>query len=224
MGGGEEPRRSAQVPGSEGEANGAPTPTPAPMSPGPGAPKSSFSVEGYLEHQGAKFVDRFDANSYVHARMLDSHDVGRGRGGVEAALASLRQPTLVIGISSDVLYPARDAKELVRRLPEHGLPRERSSERPAGFLLEHGPIGDLIREALDAPVAPDALVEKHVDDLKMSAATAQRILQNPDTMHAAMVSARAGGAARRCRAGAPRRGAPSPASPFERAHHATSSR
>ena len=47
-----------------------------------------------------------------------------------------------------------------------------SSEGHDGFLLEHGPIGDLIREALDAPVAPDALVEKHVDDLKMSAATA----------------------------------------------------
>ena len=44
-----------------------------------------------------------------------------------------------------------------------------------------------------APVAPDALVEKHVDDLKMSAATAQRILQNPDAMHAAMMSARAEG-------------------------------
>ena len=50
-------------------------------------------VEGYLEHQGAKFVDRFDANAYVAlTRMLDSHDVGRGRGGVEAALARCASP------------------------------------------------------------------------------------------------------------------------------------
>ena len=125
--------------------------------------------------------------------MLDSHDVGRGRGGVEAALGSLRQPTLVIGISSDVLYPLEMQKELVRQLPNATLRVVLSSEGHDGFLLEHGPIGDLIREALDAPVAPDALVEKHVDDLKMSAATAQRILQNPDAMHAAMMSARAEG-------------------------------
>ena len=147
--------------------------------------------------------------------MLDSHDVGRGRGGVEAALGTLRQPTLVIGISSDVLYPLEMQKELVRQLPNATLRVVLSSEGHDGFLLEHGPIGDLIREALDAPVAPDALVEKHVDDLKMSAATAQRILQNPEAMHAAMMSARAEAAAPTLPTRAPRRGAPSPASPFD---------
>ena len=69
----------------------------------------------------------------------------------------------MIGISSDVLYPLEMQKELVRQLPNATLRVVLSSEGHDGFLLEHGPIGDLIREALDAPVAPDALVEKHVD-------------------------------------------------------------
>ena len=193
----ERTKSSGSEEGEEGNGAHRPPHASPPGAPPPpaGAPKhASFSVEGYLEHQGAKFVDRFDANAYVAlTRMLDSHDVGRGRGGVEAALGSLRQPTLVIGISSDVLYPLEMQKELVRQLPNATLRVVLSSEGHDGFLLEHGPIGDLIREALDAPVAPDALVEKHVDDLKMSAATAQRILQNPDAMHAAMMSARAEG-------------------------------
>ena len=49
-------------------------------------------------------LTRFDANCYVSlTHTLDSHDVGRGRGGVAVALAAVRQPVLVVGITSDVL-------------------------------------------------------------------------------------------------------------------------
>ena len=52
---------------------------------------NSYAVECYLDYQGEKFVDRFDANCYVSlTRTLDSHDVGRGRGGVTAVLATVR--------------------------------------------------------------------------------------------------------------------------------------
>jgi homoserine O-acetyltransferase len=73
-----------------------------------------FDVEGYLDYQGAKLVRRFDANSYVLiAKAMDLHDVGRGRGGVGAALARVRCPTLTISISSDTLYPSAQ-QELIR--------------------------------------------------------------------------------------------------------------
>jgi len=72
-----------------------------------------FRAESYLRYQGRKFLSRFDALSYVKCtRMMDSHDVGRGRGGVEKALQSLVQPVLVVSVSSDGLYPPADQRRL----------------------------------------------------------------------------------------------------------------
>ena len=65
-----------------------------------------FDVEGYLEYHGAKLVRRFDANSYLRLnRAMDTHDVGRGRGGTAAALARISAPVLVAAVRSDGLYP-----------------------------------------------------------------------------------------------------------------------
>jgi len=65
-----------------------------------------FAVEGYLDYHGMKLVRRFDANSYlVIAKAMDLHDLGRSRGGVEAALARIRCPVLTMKIDSDALYP-----------------------------------------------------------------------------------------------------------------------
>jgi homoserine O-acetyltransferase/O-succinyltransferase len=65
-----------------------------------------YAVESYLRHHGAKLADRFDPNSYiVLSEAMNHHDVGRGRGGVERALARVRAVTTVAGIASDRLYP-----------------------------------------------------------------------------------------------------------------------
>ena len=70
------------------------------------SPWQRFDVEGYLDYHGAKLARRFDANSYlVIAKAMDLHDLGRGRGGVEAALRRIHVPVLVGSINSDVLYP-----------------------------------------------------------------------------------------------------------------------
>lgn len=72
-----------------------------------------FQVESYLDVHGNRFTRRFDAGSYV--RLVDAmstHDVGRGRGGVEAALARITSPALVVGISSDRLFPVADQQRL----------------------------------------------------------------------------------------------------------------
>lgn len=81
-----------------------------------------FDVESYLHHHGQKLLERFDANCYVHlTRQMDTHDVGRGRGSYEEALASLTQPALVVGIPSDVLYPLEEQVELASLLPNASL-------------------------------------------------------------------------------------------------------
>jgi homoserine O-acetyltransferase/O-succinyltransferase len=78
-----------------------------------------FQVESYLRYQGDSLCKRFDANSYlVLSRAMDLHDVGRDRGGVQAALSKVDPSTrtLVIGISSDILFPTHLQREIVDRL------------------------------------------------------------------------------------------------------------
>lgn len=71
--------------------------------------------EAYLLRQGSKFPHRFDANSYLTlSQTMDSHDVGRGRGGLAAALARLKPGALFIGIDSDLLYPGAEVAETAR--------------------------------------------------------------------------------------------------------------
>ncbi len=73
-----------------------------------------FEVERYLEYHGDKLVRRFDANTYLLlTKLMDLHDLGRGRGGLSAAMARLRCRVLAVGISSDTLYPPYQSREIV---------------------------------------------------------------------------------------------------------------
>ncbi|MGO2141413.1 MAG: homoserine O-acetyltransferase MetX [Leucobacter sp.] len=77
-----------------------------------------FAVESYLDFHGNKFTRRFDANSYVTlVQAMNSHDVGRGRGGVRAALQTLDLPLLVLGIPSDRLFTIEGQDEIARHSP-----------------------------------------------------------------------------------------------------------
>lgn len=110
-----------------------------------------YAVQSYLEHQGAKLVRRFDAGSYVTLTdALSSHDVGRGRGGVVAALSSCPVPVIVGGITSDRLYPLRLQQELADLLPGcAGLNVVESDYGHDGFLLETEAVGELVRRTLE---------------------------------------------------------------------------
>jgi homoserine O-acetyltransferase/O-succinyltransferase len=108
-----------------------------------------FQVRRYLEYQGQKFLTRFDALTYVRlTEKMDTHDVGRGRGGVEAALRAVEQPVLVLGIDSDVLYPLAEQEALASALPKGELRVVRSREGHDGFLLEQQQVGGAIAEFL----------------------------------------------------------------------------
>lgn len=68
--------------------------------------RGKYAVESYLDFHGNKFVRRFDANSYLTlVAAMNSHDVGRDRVSVEHALASISAPTLVLGLTTDRLFP-----------------------------------------------------------------------------------------------------------------------
>ncbi len=80
-----------------------------------------YAVESYLDHHADKLVDRFDAASYVTlVRAMNSHDVGRDRGGVPAALRRIRARTLVVGVDSDRLYLLPQQLDLAAAIPTAG--------------------------------------------------------------------------------------------------------
>ncbi|WP_018297677.1 homoserine O-acetyltransferase MetX [Corynebacterium lubricantis] len=79
--------------------------------------KQRFAVQSYLDYQGDKLVERFDAGSYVALTdALNRHDIGRGRGGLNKALASSLVPTMVVGVDTDILYPYHQQEHLSRNL------------------------------------------------------------------------------------------------------------
>ncbi|MCP9276750.1 homoserine O-acetyltransferase MetX [Mycolicibacterium arenosum] len=110
-----------------------------------------YAVQSYLEHQGGKLANRFDAGTYVVLTdALSSHDVGRGRGGVRSALRSCEIPVIVGGITSDRLYPLRLQQELAELLPGCAELNVVESEfGHDGFLVETDAVGILVRRTLD---------------------------------------------------------------------------
>jgi homoserine O-acetyltransferase len=110
-----------------------------------------YAVQSYLEHQGAKLVSRFDPGTYVAlTEALSSHDIGRGRGGVLAALSGCPVPVIVGGITSDRLYPLRLQEELAELLPGCAeLNVVDSIYGHDGFLVETAAVGKLIRRTLE---------------------------------------------------------------------------
>ncbi|MFD1721713.1 homoserine O-acetyltransferase MetX [Amnibacterium endophyticum] len=114
-----------------------------------------FAVESYLDFHGNRFTRRFDANSYI--RLVDamsSHDVGRDRGGVDAALARFTGPALVLGIDSDRLYPVAG-----QRVVAAGLPGALDGDEPVvlasdfghdAFLIERDAVGRRLVRLLEA--------------------------------------------------------------------------
>jgi homoserine O-acetyltransferase/O-succinyltransferase len=111
-----------------------------------------FAVESYLDHHGTKLVRRFDAASYVVLTdAMNTHDVGRGRGGIAAALGRYRGEVVVAGVDSDRLYPVEEQHVLAHLL---GVPGERARviRSPHGhdaFLIESRQVGRLLADTVE---------------------------------------------------------------------------
>ncbi|MFF5103349.1 homoserine O-acetyltransferase [Streptomyces sp. NPDC000134] len=109
-----------------------------------------YRVESYLDHHAAKLVGRFDAGSYVVlTEAMNSHDIGRGRGGVRAALRRVTAPALVAGVGSDRLYPPAQQAELAAGIPTADRPRLiESPYGHDGFLIETEQVAALVGELM----------------------------------------------------------------------------
>ncbi len=114
-----------------------------------------FAIQSYLTRHGEKLVARFDAKSYLTLLdAMDTHDVGRGRGGVFRALGAFTGRLTGVGIPGDVLYGPGDVKHWTHRAG--AAYREiRSLRGHDGFLLELARVGDLLASEL-APLAAPA--------------------------------------------------------------------
>jgi homoserine O-acetyltransferase len=114
-----------------------------------------YAVEAYLDHQADKLARRFDANTYVVlTEAMNTHDLGRGRGGIPAVLQGVRVPTVVGGVYSDRLYPLRLQQEIAELVPTcDGVRVVHAPYGHDSFLIEVDGVGTIVKEALDRSLA-----------------------------------------------------------------------
>lgn len=113
-----------------------------------------FRASSYQRYQGLKLWKRFNVFSYLTlSRAMDSHNVGRGRGGVDTALQKVKANTLVIGITSDLLFPLREQEQIAKGITGAQYTELESIYGHDGFLVEFQRIETLIRQFLFSPEA-----------------------------------------------------------------------
>jgi len=96
-----------------------------------------FKSSSYQNYQGEKLVNRFNAYSYWYlSKAMDSHNIGRNRGGIKNALSKIKAKTLVISIVSDVLFPPQEQEILAKHIPNSSLFKLDSLYGHDGFLIE----------------------------------------------------------------------------------------
>lgn len=109
-----------------------------------------FAIESYLDHHAEKLAGRFDANSYlVLTESMNTHDVGRDRGGVAAALGRVTARAVIGGVDSDRLYPLYQSAEIAAGIKGTTEPSVVTS--PYGhdsFLIETEQIAALVKALL----------------------------------------------------------------------------
>ena len=93
-----------------------------------------FEVESYLQHQGEKFVERFDSNSYLHiSHAMDSYDLIEAHGDLKTAFRNVKARFLVVALSSDWLFPPEQSLEIASALVQIG--------KPVSYCLLKAPYG-----------------------------------------------------------------------------------
>ncbi|MEO7531973.1 MAG: alpha/beta fold hydrolase, partial [Sediminibacterium sp.] len=108
---------------------------------------AGFKSESYQQYQGIKLARRFNAFSYYAlSKSMDAHNVGRLRGGVETALQSVKAKTLVVSISSDILFPPAEQVFISNQIPGARYQAIDSNYGHDGFLLEFDQISIAIEE------------------------------------------------------------------------------
>ena len=106
-------------------------------------------VHSYQRHQGEKLKNRFNAYSYVRmSEAVDSHNIGRGRGGIVMALSHFKPRALIVAITSDILFPPEDHQLFIKHIPSNEYHLIDSDFGHDGFLIEHAKLNEIIRNFL----------------------------------------------------------------------------
>ena len=124
------------------------------MNDGPPRLDEDYQVEGYLVHQGEKFCLQYDANSYLYiSKAMDLFNITEAPEGGRPEIESIACPATVIGVTSDLLFPVWQQRELAELLEKQGLPvRYVELESPYGhdtFLVELERVGTAVRRHLE---------------------------------------------------------------------------
>ena len=115
-----------------------------------GEPRGRYAIESYLDHHGAKLVERFDANSYLAVNeALISHDVARGRGTLAQALAHTDCEWTIAAVNTDRLFFPHESHRLAEALPTP-VPVDiiESNHGHDGFLIEAKQVEKILARAL----------------------------------------------------------------------------
>lgn len=106
-----------------------------------------FRAASYINYQGDKLVNRFNAQTYwLLTKAMDSHNIARGRAADMATLlGQLSHPTLLMGITSDILCPPEEQLFLEKHMPNATYHEIDSSYGHDGFLIEHEQIGGILK-------------------------------------------------------------------------------
>lgn len=120
-----------------------------------------YQVQSYLQHQGRKITERFDANTYVRlTQAMNDYDVSEGRGEYLAVLKRIRQPAMVVSVSSDVLYPPEEQRILAENLPNASYEVLDSIHGHDGFLIQSEELAGKIRQFRETLEGRPALVDR----------------------------------------------------------------
>ncbi len=104
-----------------------------------------FKAASYIRYQGDKLVNRFNAISFYYlSKCLDTHHIGRARGGEKKGLSEIAVRTLAIGFTSDMLIPFNLTQEMASQMPNARFQPLESDFGHDGFLIETGKLTEAI--------------------------------------------------------------------------------
>jgi homoserine O-acetyltransferase len=112
-----------------------------------------YLASSYQRYQGRKLEKRFDVFSYLRlSKAMDSHNVGRHRESIEAALQAIKAKALIIGIQSDLLFPVEEQAYIANHIPSAKLEIIDSIYGHDGFLIESVSIASRVNALLNRTI------------------------------------------------------------------------